>query len=74
MAVSCLPIDPLNVKQELGSGGRAQPLPFGSRPAAQMPVQPVASSLQVCRGMALVHTVVTDLQLVVCCHGLAAGA
>lgn len=52
VAVSCLPIDPLNVKQELGLGGRAQSLPFGSRPAALVPSQPVASSLQVGRGMA----------------------
>ena len=64
VAVSCLPIDPLNVKQELGVAGRAQSLPFGSRPAALMASQPVASSLQVSRGMAPVHTRTTHLQLV----------
>ena len=72
VAVSCLPIDPLNVKQE---PGRAQTLPFGSRPAALMASQPVASSLQVSRGMAPVHTRTTHLQLVSCFQGyrLAAG-
>ena len=55
VAVSCLPIDPLNVKHEPGLGGRAQSLPFGSRPATLAPSQPAASSLQVGRGKAFVH-------------------